>query len=70
MCYVSAEGRSRNAIADEVLVVRRQPHGSNWLVSPELEPFTKVTADGHQHLYLLVETIRVTRDLERHDPCA
>ena len=35
MCYVSAEGRSRNARGDEVLVVRRQPHGSNWLVSPE-----------------------------------
>jgi hypothetical protein len=35
MCYASAEGRSRNARADEVLVVRRQPHGSNWLVSPE-----------------------------------
>ena len=35
MCYVSAEGRSRDARADEVLVVRRQPHGSNWLVSPE-----------------------------------
>ena len=35
MCYVSAEGHSRDARADEVLVVRRQPHGSNWLVSPE-----------------------------------
>jgi hypothetical protein len=35
MCYASAEGRSRDARADEVLVVRRQPHGSNWLVSPE-----------------------------------
>jgi hypothetical protein len=35
MCYVSAEGHSRNARADEVLVVRRQPHGTNWLVSPE-----------------------------------
>ncbi len=35
MCYASAEGHSRNARADEVLVVRRQPHGSNWLVSPE-----------------------------------
>ena len=34
MCYASAEGRSRDARADEVLVVRRQ-HGSNWLVSPE-----------------------------------
>src|SRR5262245_54542400 len=35
MCYASAEGRSRNARTDDVLVVRRQPHGSNWLVSPE-----------------------------------
>jgi hypothetical protein len=35
MCYASAEGRSRNARSDEVLVVRRQPHGSNWLVSHE-----------------------------------
>ena len=35
MCYASAEGRSRDARTDEVLVVRRQPHGSNWLVSPE-----------------------------------
>ena len=35
MCYVSAEGHSRDARADDVLVVRRQPHGSNWLVSPE-----------------------------------
>jgi hypothetical protein len=34
MCYASAEGHSRDARADEVLVVRR-PHGSNWLVSPE-----------------------------------
>jgi hypothetical protein len=35
MCYVSAEGHSRVARANEVLVVRRQPHGSKWLVSPE-----------------------------------
>jgi hypothetical protein len=35
MCYVSAEGHSRDARAHEALVVRRQPHGSNWLVSPE-----------------------------------
>jgi hypothetical protein len=34
MCYASAEGRSRDARQDEVLVVRR-PHGSNWLVTPE-----------------------------------
>jgi hypothetical protein len=35
MCYASAEGHSRDARQDEVLVVRRQPHGTNWLVSPE-----------------------------------
>jgi len=35
MCYVSAEGRSRDARENEVLVVSRQPHGSNWLVSPD-----------------------------------
>ena len=35
MCYVSAEGRSRDARTDEVLIVERQLHGSNWLVSPD-----------------------------------
>jgi hypothetical protein len=35
MCYASGEGRSRNARAGEVLVVRRQPFGTNWLVSHE-----------------------------------
>ena len=35
MCYASSEGHSRNAKAEEVLLVHRQPHGSNWLVSPE-----------------------------------
>jgi hypothetical protein len=41
MCYVSAEGRSRDAREDEVLVVSRQPHDSNWLVSPD-DPSTAV----------------------------
>jgi hypothetical protein len=41
MCYVSAEGRSRDAKEDEVLVVSRQPHDSNWLVSPD-DPSTAV----------------------------
>ena len=27
MCYFSAEGHSRNSREDEVLVVKRQPHG-------------------------------------------
>jgi hypothetical protein len=40
MCYVSAEGRSRDAREDEVLVVSRQ-HESNWLVSPD-DPSTAV----------------------------
>ena len=35
MCYFSAEGHSREAREGEALVVRRQPHGTNWLVSPE-----------------------------------
>jgi hypothetical protein len=41
MCYVSAEGRSRDAKEDEVLVVSKQPHESNWLVSPD-DPSTAV----------------------------
>ena len=41
MCYVSAEGRSRDARMDEVLVVERQLYGSNWLVSPN-EPTVAV----------------------------
>jgi hypothetical protein len=35
MCYASTEGHSRDARADEALVVRRQAYGTNWLVSPE-----------------------------------
>jgi hypothetical protein len=35
MCYFSAEGHSREAREDEALIVRRQPHGSTWLVSFE-----------------------------------
>ncbi len=35
MCYASIEGRSREAREDEVLVVQKQPYGSNWLVSPD-----------------------------------
>jgi hypothetical protein len=41
MCYVSAEGRSRDARMDEVLIVERQSYGSNWLVSPD-EPSVAV----------------------------
>ena len=35
MCYFSTHGRSREAKEDEVLVVKRQPYGRNWLVSPD-----------------------------------
>jgi len=35
MCYFSAEGHSREAREDEALVVGRQPHGANCLVSSE-----------------------------------
>ncbi len=35
MCYFSDEGRSRNSRQGEVLVVRRQSHGTKWLVSPD-----------------------------------
>jgi hypothetical protein len=60
MCYASAEGRSRNARADELLVVRRQPHGANWLVSPE-ETSTAVclrTGTEVELLYIPAETQR------------
>jgi hypothetical protein len=52
MCYVSAEGRSRDARAQEVLVVQRQPHGSNWLVSPG-DPCTAVCLKGGTEVELL-----------------
>ncbi len=41
MCYYSAEGESRPAKGDEVLVVKRQLHETNWLVDPE-HPSTPV----------------------------
>ena len=60
MCYASAEGRSRDARADEVLVVRRRPHGTNWLVSPE-DDSTAVclrTGTAVELLYVPEETQR------------
>jgi hypothetical protein len=60
MCYVSAEGHSRAARANEVLVVRRQPHGSKWLVSPE-DTFTAVclrTGTEVELLYIPEDTQR------------
>ncbi len=35
MCYYSAQGHSRQARNEEVLVVHRHPLGANWLVSPD-----------------------------------
>ncbi len=35
MCYASAEGQSRIARADDVLVVQQQRSGTKWLVSHE-----------------------------------
>ena len=60
MCYFSAEGRSREAREDEALVVRRQPHGTNWLVSSE-DAYTPVclrTGTEVELLYIPAETRR------------
>ena len=60
MCYASAEGRSRDARQDEVLVVRKQPYGTNWLVSPE-DASTAVclrTGTAVELLYVPKETQR------------
>ena len=46
MCYASAEGRSRDAREEEVLVVERQPYGSNWLVSPDDRSTAVCLRDG------------------------
>src|SRR5258708_6591944 len=58
MCYFSLEGRSRNATEDEVLVVQRQHHGTNWLVSPDDYSTAVCLRDGTQLelLYILKET--------------
>lgn len=52
MCYFSTEGRSRDAREDEVLVVKRQHHGTNWLVSPDDHTTAVCIRDG-THLELL-----------------
>src|SRR5262249_48834995 len=52
MCYVSEEGRSRDARIDEVLIVQRQRHGSNWLVSPD-EPSVAVCLRAGTRVELL-----------------
>ena len=52
MCYFSAEGRSRDAREDEVLLVKRQLHGTNWLVSPDDHSTAVCLRDG-THLELL-----------------
>jgi hypothetical protein len=60
MCYYSAEGHSRAACQDEVLVVQRQRHGRNWLVSPD-DPSTAVCLpDGAE-----VELLYIPEDTRR-----
>jgi len=59
MCYASAEGYSRDARADEVLVVRRQ-HGSNWLVSPEDASIAVCLRTGTE-----VELLYIPEDTQR-----
>lgn len=58
MCYASAEGLSRNARQGEVLVVERQPHGANWLVSPDKKNMAVCLKDGTEVelLYIPVQT--------------
>ena len=60
MCYASAEGHSRDATQDEVLVVRRQPHGSNWLVSPEDASTAVCLRTGTE-----VELLYIPKDTQR-----
>jgi hypothetical protein len=58
MCYFSAEGHSREARENEALIVRRQPHGTNWLVSPEdaSTPVCLRTGTEVELLYIPTET--------------
>ena len=60
MCYFSAEGHSRDAREGEALIVRRQPHGTNWLVSPEnaSTPVCLRTGTEVELLYIPAETQR------------
>ena len=52
MCYASVGNRSRDAKEDEILVVKRQPYGSNWLVSPD-DASTAVCLRGGTEVELL-----------------
>src|SRR2546425_5803357 len=58
MCYFSAEGRSRDAREDDVLLVKRQLHGTNWLVSPDDHSTAVCLRDGTnlELLYIPKET--------------
>ena len=58
MYYYSAEGQSRPAKGDEVLVVKRQLHNTNWLVGPEDASTPVCLKDGCQVelLYIPDET--------------
>ena len=60
MCYFSAEGHSREAREDEALIVRRQPHGSTWLISSEdaSTPVCLKTGTEVELLYVPEETQR------------
>jgi hypothetical protein len=52
MCYASVGNQSRDAKEDEILVVKRQPYGSNWLVSPD-DASTAVCLRGGTEVELL-----------------
>jgi hypothetical protein len=60
MCYASAQGRSRDAREDEVLVVQRQPHGTNWLVSPDDTSRAVCLREGTE-----VELLYIPKDNEK-----
>ncbi len=60
MCYASAEGHSREAQEDEVLVVQKQPHGSNRLVSPDHTSTAVCLRDGTE-----VELLYIPEEIQK-----